>query len=174
MLRFPQSIGQFCRDGFLDLCFLGRSLLLQTELKHGKGIRQLSSPESATNATEKCWELYSKSPQKALMNIIRHTGVWGFKFVSEYSSLKRPCANRRCFVDLSLGGYIESGSSIEIAVRMKWIKLWRSDNRREYNRRVSEIVEESWAAADALDDGDSCKQWIEVGFAIFPISPSLV
>mmetsp|Transcript_21752 Transcript_21752/g.49506 ORF Transcript_21752/g.49506 Transcript_21752/m.49506 type:complete len:176 (-) Transcript_21752:85-612(-) len=32
-------------------------------------------------------------------------------------------------------------------------RLW-SDNRREYNRRVSEIVEESWAAADALDDGD--------------------
>merc|ERR1712039_1170792 len=28
-------------------------------------------------------------------------------------------------------------------------KLW-SENRREYNRRVTQIVEESWAAADAL------------------------
>ena len=30
-------------------------------------------------------------------------------------------------------------------------KLW-SENRREYNRRVTEIVEESWAAADALEE----------------------
>ncbi|CAE7450966.1 UBC2 [Symbiodinium sp. CCMP2592] len=33
-------------------------------------------------------------------------------------------------------------------------KLW-SENRREYNRRVTEIVEESWAAADALCDEDA-------------------
>ncbi|CAE7627493.1 UBC2 [Symbiodinium pilosum] len=32
-------------------------------------------------------------------------------------------------------------------------KLW-SENRREYNRRVTEIVEESWAAADALCEED--------------------
>ncbi|OLP78083.1 hypothetical protein AK812_SmicGene41785 [Symbiodinium microadriaticum] len=31
----------------------------------------------------------------------------------------------------------------------------RSENRREYNRRVTEIVEESWAAADALCDEDA-------------------
>lgn len=30
--------------------------------------------------------------------------------------------------------------------------LGRSENRREYNRRVTEIVEESWAAADAMED----------------------
>mmetsp|Transcript_45473 Transcript_45473/g.99010 ORF Transcript_45473/g.99010 Transcript_45473/m.99010 type:complete len:170 (-) Transcript_45473:51-560(-) len=30
-------------------------------------------------------------------------------------------------------------------------KLW-SENRREYNRRVTEIVEESWAAADAMEE----------------------
>jgi len=32
-------------------------------------------------------------------------------------------------------------------------RLW-SENRREYNRRVTEIVEESWAAADALEAVD--------------------
>eukprot|EP00401_Gymnodinium_catenatum_P068738 CAMPEP_0117544230 /NCGR_PEP_ID=MMETSP0784-20121206/45465_1 /TAXON_ID=39447 /ORGANISM="" /LENGTH=169 /DNA_ID=CAMNT_0005341025 /DNA_START=88 /DNA_END=597 /DNA_ORIENTATION=+ len=32
-------------------------------------------------------------------------------------------------------------------------RLW-SENRREYNRRVTQIVEESWAAADELAAGD--------------------
>ena len=35
---------------------------------------------------------------------------------------------------------------------MGLLRLLRSENRREYNRRVTEIVEESWAAVDAMEE----------------------